>query len=59
VRVHSKPFVRWVWLGGLLMALGGVMAALDARYRRLAVKDARRESRGGGVGAARPAGATA
>ena len=35
VRVHYKPLVRWVWLGGLLMALGGVLATLDARYRRL------------------------
>ncbi len=36
VRVHYKPFVRWIWLGALLMALGGVMAAVDRRYRRLA-----------------------
>ena len=35
VRVQIKPFVRWIWLGGLLMALGGVTAVLDARYRRL------------------------
>jgi cytochrome c-type biogenesis protein CcmF len=39
VRVHSKPFVRWVWLGGLLMALGGVVAAADRRYRKLAARD--------------------
>lgn len=36
VRVHYKPFVRWIWLGALLMALGGVVAAVDRRYRRLA-----------------------
>jgi cytochrome c-type biogenesis protein CcmF len=35
VRLQIKPFVRWIWLGGLLMALGGAMAVLDARYRRL------------------------
>ncbi len=35
VRVQVKPFVRWIWLGGLLMALGGAVAVLDARYRRL------------------------
>ncbi len=34
VRVHYKPFVRWLWLGGLLMSLGGVLAVLDRRYRR-------------------------
>ena len=25
-RVHYKPFVRWIWGGGLLMVLGGVLA---------------------------------
>jgi cytochrome c-type biogenesis protein CcmF len=33
VRIHYKPFVRWIWLGGLLMALGGGLAAADKRYR--------------------------
>jgi len=33
VRLQVKPFVRWIWLGGLLTALGGVVAALDPRYR--------------------------
>ena len=33
VRVHVKPFVRWIWFGGLLTGLGGVLAALDRRYR--------------------------
>ncbi len=35
VRIQVKPFVRWIWLGGLLMALGGCLAVADARYRRL------------------------
>ncbi|MEN5425886.1 heme lyase CcmF/NrfE family subunit [Stenotrophomonas pennii] len=34
VRVHIKPFVRWIWLGALLMALGGLVAAVDRRFRR-------------------------
>jgi len=34
VRVYHKPFVPWIWLGCLLMALGGGMAVLDKRYRR-------------------------
>ncbi|MDF2818700.1 MAG: cytochrome biosis protein [Stenotrophomonas rhizophila] len=34
VRVHIKPFVRWVWLGALLMALGGFVTAADRRFRR-------------------------
>ncbi|MNV91634.1 Cytochrome c-type biogenesis protein CcmF [compost metagenome] len=33
MRLHVKPFVRWIWLGGLLMGLGGFLAALDRRYR--------------------------
>lgn len=33
VRVHVKPFVRWIWLGGLLTGLGGLLAAMDGRYR--------------------------
>ena len=33
VRVQIKPFVRWIWMGALLMALGGLLAASDRRYR--------------------------
>ncbi|MFL9812372.1 heme lyase CcmF/NrfE family subunit [Stutzerimonas sp. VN223-3] len=33
VRVHIKPFVRWIWLGALLMSLGGVLSVSDKRYR--------------------------
>ena len=37
VRLHFKPFVRWIWLGAILMAVGGMLAASDRRYRRRAV----------------------
>ncbi len=33
VRVHIKPFVRWIWLGAGLMALGGFVTATDKRFR--------------------------
>ena len=33
--VYVKPFVRWIWLGSIFMALGGTVAAADKRYRRL------------------------
>jgi cytochrome c-type biogenesis protein CcmF len=33
VRVYSKPFVTWIWGGCLLMALGGLVAISDRRYR--------------------------
>jgi cytochrome c-type biogenesis protein CcmF len=36
VRVQHKPFMSWIWGGCIIMALGGLMAALDQRYRRLA-----------------------
>jgi cytochrome c-type biogenesis protein CcmF len=33
VRVYYKPFVDWIWGGCLLMALGGLLALSDRRYR--------------------------
>ncbi len=34
LRIHVKPFVRWIWLGGLLMSLGALVALCDKKYRR-------------------------
>ncbi len=34
VRLSIKPFVNWIWIGCVLMALGGLCAILDKRYRR-------------------------
>jgi cytochrome c-type biogenesis protein CcmF len=34
VRIYVKPFVNWIWGGCLLMAIGGVFAMTDRRYRR-------------------------
>jgi len=33
VRVYYKPFVDWIWGGCVFMALGGLIAAADRRYR--------------------------
>ncbi|GAA5090775.1 heme lyase CcmF/NrfE family subunit [Paenalcaligenes hermetiae] len=33
VRVHHKPFIDWIWIGCILMALGGLLAISDRRYR--------------------------
>ncbi|KAA8996940.1 heme lyase CcmF/NrfE family subunit [Affinibrenneria salicis] len=33
VRLHYKPFVRWIWWGGALMAAGGLICLCDPRYR--------------------------
>jgi cytochrome c-type biogenesis protein CcmF len=42
VRVYYKPFVTWIWGGCVIMALGGLLAASDRRYRM-----ARREQAAG------------
>ncbi|RKT46545.1 heme lyase CcmF/NrfE family subunit [Thiocapsa rosea] len=33
LRLYYKPYVRWIWLGAILMALGGMLAVSDPRYR--------------------------
>jgi cytochrome c-type biogenesis protein CcmF len=53
VRVYYKPLVGWIWLGCVLMALGGLLAISDRRYRTLARKQ--REMLQSGVGTKVPA----
>jgi len=36
VRLYHKPFIRWIWLGCIIMAIGGVLSASDRRYRIMA-----------------------
>ena len=38
LRIYHKPFIRWIWLGFIFMAVGGVLAATDRRYFQLARK---------------------
>ena len=33
LRLYDKPFIRWIWIGGLFMALGGLLCMFDRRYR--------------------------
>ncbi|SFV88746.1 Cytochrome c heme lyase subunit CcmF [hydrothermal vent metagenome] len=33
LRLYYKPFIRWIWLGGLFIAFGALLAAFDRRYR--------------------------
>ncbi len=43
VRIYIKPFVQWIWAGAIIMALGGILALSDRRYRivnRKAAKEA-------------------
>jgi cytochrome c-type biogenesis protein CcmF len=46
VRIYLKPFVAWIWGGCVVMALGGLLAASDRRYR---AKLARRDVPAGGA----------
>ena len=60
VRVYVKPFVRWIWLGGLFMMLGGFTAATDRRFRVVAEQRAAAAAAGSPEGGdALPAGAAA
>ncbi len=34
VRIQYKPMIRFIWFGALVMALGGLLAASDRRYRK-------------------------
>ena len=36
MRVYYKPFIMWIWMGVLVMALGGLIAATDPRYLKMA-----------------------
>jgi len=36
VRIYHKPFIRWIWLGSILMLAGGMIGAGNKRYRRKA-----------------------
>ncbi|AKU10148.1 cytochrome c-type biogenesis protein [Azoarcus sp. CIB] len=40
VGLFYRPFISWIWVGCTLMALGGIFAAADRRYRRLAEREA-------------------
>ncbi|VAW76581.1 Cytochrome c heme lyase subunit CcmF [hydrothermal vent metagenome] len=44
LRLYYKPMVRWIWLGGLLMGFGGLLAASDPRYRMRVVARLRGET---------------
>jgi cytochrome c-type biogenesis protein CcmF len=50
VRVYHKPFVDWIWGGAFLMAIGGVVAVTDRRYR-LARREQGDSQRAGGAAA--------
>ncbi len=44
LRIYNKVYIRWIWLAAILMALGGVIAATDKRYRLVRVSEARQQT---------------
>jgi cytochrome c-type biogenesis protein CcmF len=54
VRIYYKPFVDWIWGGSLIMALGGLLAITDRRYRLVSRKV--KEEKTSGEGSAAVAG---
>jgi cytochrome c-type biogenesis protein CcmF len=35
MRIYYKPFIRWIWLGAFIMAMGALIAVMDKRYRKV------------------------
>lgn len=33
LRIYVKPYVRWLWIGGIIIAIGGFLTVTDRRYR--------------------------
>ena len=46
LRSHVKPLANWIWVGSILMALGGIFSLTDRRYR---VAAGARKAPSGGV----------
>jgi cytochrome c-type biogenesis protein CcmF len=40
LRLQYKPMVRFIWLGALVIAIGGLIAVFDRRYRQRVTADA-------------------
>ena len=33
LRLYVKPFIRWIWFGALMMALGALLVVFDKRFK--------------------------
>jgi cytochrome c-type biogenesis protein CcmF len=40
LRIQVKPMISFLWFGSAIMALGGILAITDRRYRQLRQKPA-------------------
>ncbi len=52
VRLYVKPYIRWIWLGAIIMSLGALLAATDRRYRLAARQAAKLPAGSATTGAA-------
>jgi cytochrome c-type biogenesis protein CcmF len=55
IRIYHKPFIRFIWLGALLMMAGGFLAASDRRYRKKAASRVSAEAASSGGAITEPA----
>ncbi|RZF93068.1 heme lyase CcmF/NrfE family subunit [Pseudoalteromonas sp. CO302Y] len=39
LRIYHKPYVRWMWLGGILISIAGFLVLGDKRYRQKSTKE--------------------
>ena len=46
LRIYHKPYVRWMWLGGILISLAGFMILGDKRYRTGRKEDDKLQQKG-------------
>ena len=49
VRIYYKPFVDWIWGGAFIMAIGGIFAVSDRRYRLVSRKRTAQEKASGEI----------
>ncbi len=55
IRLQYKPLVRWLWLGSLVMAIGGFLAIADKRYRIRVKAEEKQKARAGNTAPGKPA----
>ena len=55
IRLQYKPLVRWLWLGALVMAIGGFLAISDKRYRIRVRKEAAKTASNSAPASGKPA----
>ncbi|WP_444998173.1 heme lyase CcmF/NrfE family subunit [Aliikangiella sp. IMCC44359] len=45
VRIYVKPFIRWIWMGAVFMAIGGIIASLDRRFAKMKTRKNNQETK--------------